>query len=89
MDTDIRPVVGPQVWRGADMTGRTDWVHTLPQGALGDLDGVVRNASARNLTPADFDFEATDIPAYMIGAAAGADAGGEDFREIHPDHGAL
>ena len=63
MDTNIRPVVGPQVWRGADMAGRTDWVHTLPQGSLGDLDGVVRDASARKLTPADFDFEATDIPA--------------------------
>ena len=66
MDTNIRPVVGPQVWRGADMADRTDWVHTLPQGALGDLDGVVRDASARNLTPSDFDFEATDIPALKF-----------------------
>ena len=63
MDTDIRPVVGPQVWRGADMAGRSDWVHHLPDAVLEALDSAVRDASARGRTQDDFDFEATDIPA--------------------------
>ena len=41
----------------------TDWVHRLPGSVLDELDRVVRDAAAVNLTAADFDFEVTDIPA--------------------------
>lgn len=63
MTTGIKPVAGAHVWRGSDMAGRDDWVHRLPDAVLDDLDKVVGAASARNPNSADFDFEATDIPA--------------------------
>lgn len=76
MDTGIKPIEGPQVWRGADMTGRDDWIHRLPDSVIADLGTVVRDASARKLTQSDFDFEATDIPSLraalipIVGALA-------------------
>jgi len=62
MGMRIQPVTGPQVWRGADMAGRGDWVHHLPDAVLDALNEVVRGAATRGLTQADFDFEATDVP---------------------------
>ena len=63
MKTAIKPVTGPQAWRGAEMAGRSDWVHHFPEAVLADLGQLVSDASSRNFTPDDFDFEATDLPA--------------------------
>lgn len=74
METRIEPVTGPQVWRGAPMTGSSDWVYSLPGTALNDLHLVVRDAARRNLTQDSFDFEAIEIPGLRDALAPIVDA---------------
>lgn len=54
----------PQAWYGADMAGRTDWVHRFTAAELDELDAVVRaaDASGRDLC----DFTVQDFPLPML-----------------------
>jgi hypothetical protein len=62
MAYDIRPVSGPQVWRGEELLARDGWLHHLPGPILDDIGSAVRDASARKITQYDFNYETIEIP---------------------------
>ena len=69
MNTDIQPVVGPQIWRGDELLNRSGWLHHLPDAILKDLGVVVRDASARKITQYDFDYDTIEIPGLRASLA--------------------
>ena len=69
MDTNIRPIVGPQVWRGDELLARGGWLHQFPASTLDDLAVVVRDATARHVTQYDFKFDAVEIPGLRAALA--------------------
>lgn len=62
METSIRPVVGPQVWRGEELLARESWLHHLPDAVLDGIGVAVQDAVARKVTQYDFKFEEIEIP---------------------------
>ncbi len=61
LNVDIKPVAGPQVWRGPELAARDDWIHPVPQPVIDDLDALIAEVRAQGHTQESFDFEATDI----------------------------
>ena len=47
--TAVRPIEGPEVWRGEDLAGASDWIHTLSAAEQDDLELALRAVQQRGL----------------------------------------
>ncbi len=74
MDQSPQLVRGAQVWLGADLEARSDWIYELPATALERLGKAVADAGAKGLDQDTFDFEAIDIAELRAGLAPAKDA---------------
>jgi hypothetical protein len=48
-----RPIESASAWTGADLAGRRDWIHTLTETEIAELDGAVAHARATGKTMAE------------------------------------
>jgi hypothetical protein len=46
----IAPVIGPSIWRGADLRGRDDWIIGIEDETLSALAGALADARGRGET---------------------------------------
>ncbi|NQV54304.1 MAG: TauD/TfdA family dioxygenase [Rhodospirillales bacterium] len=53
-ESNIQMIDGAHVWRGADLAVTEDWIMSVPDAALGDLDAIVAEARNSGAGPADF-----------------------------------
>ena len=47
--TAVRPIEGPEVWRGEDLARSSDWIHTLGAAEQDDLEVALRAVQRRGL----------------------------------------
>ena len=47
--TSAQPIAGPMVWRGADLTHSTDWIHAVTAAEVHEMDAALRAAQRRGL----------------------------------------
>ena len=59
--SDIKPVEGPRVWYGAEMSKRDDWIYPITDDALVAVDEVVRAARSRGEDSDSVDFASVDL----------------------------
>lgn len=57
MDQAIQPIIGPSVWRGAELAERDDWIFQVDAATLADLEGAVADARARGEDSATMDID--------------------------------
>ncbi len=58
----LRPVSGPQVWYGAEMTRRTDWIRPLSPAEIAELEAAVQRLDATGIDIADIRAEDFPVP---------------------------
>ena len=62
MSFDIKPINGPNVWRGIDCKNTDLWTHRLSPGVMSEISAIVHEAQSKGRNQYDFRFELYEIP---------------------------
>ena len=62
MSFNIKPISGPNVWRGIDCKNTEAWTHHLSPNVLSEISTIVKEAQSKGWNQYDFQFELHEIP---------------------------